>query len=279
MIRLTTMLAAVVAVFLVVGQSNASLSPSVGTTSAHLPTTGSQLLDYTSGQQFVTSGRRHAFTWVNPATMAVRTPSTTGTLPVVTFDGSLGAISPDHADWWPGTHGPLAVGVWVKPDDPTLRGTLFAQYHVDYAPGQQRAWLLQFEGPTGIVLAAIRDEDLPDPNVMKPRFPWPLDGAWHHLAFVFWGEGSTFNTDLLLDGVVVANDHVPNGGGTTFDGMRDVAQDVSLGFFWAGGVPIELYQGEMAMGECGPFWVEKKPTVQEWTDYIAHCQPLLPEGA
>lgn len=178
-----------------------------------------------------------------------------GIVPIAALNGAdERCTSPDAAYWTRGdgsSDSAFSCGVWFKAAGVTGTQTIFAKDESSSA----REWYLQLSGTT------FRMRITDDSAVAAPRVDKTGAEAlrWYFLVFTYDGTGgaSAMNgADLYVDGVGGAT-RVNDG---SYVAMEDLTATPSIGAHSSGS---NWFDGELAGGPAGPFFVQKELTADE----------------
>ena len=209
---------------------------------------------------FTTKGEEQVtFTWSEPLS-SFDTPldvtgadSFQGIVPVVTFNGTdENAITPDAAFWSVDDSGDngFSIGMWVYINDTVVTRRILGKYDTGEAISE---WSI-FINATDKLIFVIRDESAAV-NIERDSDAAVNQGQWAFLVATYDGTGGATAMDgatLYQNGVVMASTAVNNG---SYVAMENGTSVVSLGAFRISGNPTALFDGKMAGGPLGPWFV------------------------
>jgi len=183
-------------------------------------------------------------------------PVTTGTVPLVSFDG-LGefASTPDTVYWTPGDGNrghAFSVGAWVFTTAPTNVVTYFSVRTIlgKYGVGSGE-WLFRVNADNKLLfVASDKSKQL---DVLRTTNSPLSAGTWLHVVAVYDADNSDWTgstamdfVTLYINGVAIASTSHNNSG---YEAIEDLATSPSLGSYLSG----NFFKGQMAGGPLGPF--------------------------
>lgn len=212
---------------------------------------------------FTTVGSEQVtFTWSEaPASFATALDLTNpdtfqGTIPIVTFNGSdEEADTPDAAYWTRGdgsNDSPLSIGAWIYVTDTSNNRQIMCKY-----TSPQREWIYKISGTDKLSLALMDESAGAEPS--RASDSAITMGNWLFAVATYDGAGGASAMDtavLYTDGTVEASTAANNG---SYVAMEDKTATVDLGHTSA----AQFFDGKMAGGPMGPFFVPKELTPDE----------------
>ena len=240
----------------------------LGSTGAILPI-GDPKHGQPNATTFTTVGEIQAvFTWSEPpgsfdTPLDLTAPANfQGIVPFVTFNGTdEEADSPDAAYWSRDDSGsnPFSVGVWLYTTSSGSTKSILTK-KTSTTGSTQREW--EFNINTADKPALI----LWDESVVKvPQRPGAtaVDGAWRFVVGTYDSTGGA----TAADGINIYRDGSVDNGTASNDAsyvaMEDTTAKVRLGFQQGASAAQDFFNGKMAGGPLGPFFVQKELTADE----------------
>jgi hypothetical protein len=175
---------------------------------------------------------------------------TTGTVPIVTFNGSDEfASTPDATYWTPGdgtSDHAFSAGAWIRIDGTSSTRTILGKYGAG-----SREWLLRVQ-PNGALRLVLSDKSKGF-NVVRTTGASLSVGQWLHVVAVYdadnpgWtGPTAMEYAALYVNDVAVSSTGFNNPG---YEAVEDFNSPVTLGAYLSG----NFFKGDMAGGQLGPF--------------------------
>lgn len=182
-----------------------------------------------------------------------------GRIPAIHFNGTdEEADSPDTAYWSRGdgvNDSTMSVGAWVYITDTAAGRHIIAKWTNS---GNQREWRFYIDGSDNLIFQ-LRDESGPF-NAQRQLAATVKQGAWHFYVATYDGGGGATAADgikLYEDGVDVSGTATNN---ASYVAMENGTSVVSIGMR----PPANgMYNGRMAGGPLGPFFVQRELSADE----------------
>ena len=172
-------------------------------------------------------------------------------IPAITFNGiDEEADSPDAA-YWSRAAGAFSLGAWINMRDATS-STILAKFD---AAGDTREYIFYMPSTDKLALS-LYDESVSDNPIISStaNVAMPQDSYVFAVA-TYDGTADASGINIYQDGAVVASTDADD---ANFLDLEDLAVKVTLGFHSV--TPAEIFDGQMAGGPMGPFFVQDELT-------------------
>tara|TARA_Y100000310_G_scaffold328215_1_gene395992 strand:- start:20090 stop:20953 length:864 start_codon:yes stop_codon:yes gene_type:complete len=216
-----------------------------------------------TGARFHSSGLAPVWT-PNEALSAFDTPFTLGApgswkglIPVLTMNGTDEEMdTPDAAGW--STAGAFSVGAWIYLN--TLASNVILAKWDETTGSELREFHLSVDG-NGDIGFTIYDESA-NAGVGRKQDTALATGQWYFVVGTFDGGTDAAGVSIAVDGALSDDADIVDDAG--FANAEDLATVVSLGYLeGTGGAKEQLFDGLIAGGPCGPFFVQAELTAEQ----------------
>jgi hypothetical protein len=208
------------------------------------------------------------FTW-SPSQPANFTtpPSGKGDMPAVTLNGTNERAQTPDADYWSSVASPSSMGLWVKPD--VVNDHNMALLVKDDGVGREFDFYLRDDGKVQISL----QDNITGVTILRISSSTLVAGEWTYVVVTQNGATGGFAADSIN---IYINGSLDNGfalNNPIYSGMHNSTSFMSLGF--RTDVANMEYQGSLAGGPVGPFFVPRELTAAEVAALYALGQTAL----
>jgi len=178
-------------------------------------------------------------------------------IPVLTLNGTDEEMdTPDNAYW--STAGAFSVGAWIYLN--TLASNVILAKWDETTGAELREFHFSIDA-NGDIGFTIYDESA-NAAVGRKREAALATGQWYHIVGTFDGGADAAGVSIGVDGVLVDDAALVDDAG--FANAEDLATIMSLGYLeGTGGAKEQLFDGLIAGGPCGPFFVQAELTVEQ----------------
>ena len=177
-----------------------------------------------------------------------------GIIPFVDFDGvDEEADSPDAA-YWSRVGAVFSVGAWIKPTDATS-SVILSKFD---AAGNTREWILQLTSGDDLQLILYDESVSANPTIDSLTDTAISQDVWTHVVATYDGSANASGINLYVDGALAASTDTDD---ANFVNLEDLGGTVKLAHIDAS--PASLFDGSIAGGPCGVFFVQKELTLDE----------------
>ena len=185
-----------------------------------------------------------------------------GVVPVVGLNGAdEEADSPDAGYWSAGADGTapnepkISVGCWVRTDSVSAAQTLLAKRDTT---GNGREWEFALTS-TGQLRFSLIDESVSgNPDIFTTQDTALTVSTWAFGVATYSGSTTPAGINLYKDGSVVASTDTDD---AAYVAMENTTGKVMVAHRYT--TPEQLYDGKMAGGPLGPFFVQRELTADE----------------
>ena len=202
-------------------------------------------------------------------------PTSQGSVPVVTFNGTdEEADSPDADYWSAGADGTalneplLSIGAWVNMVDSTHTLILSKNGGVS---GEQE-WTFSMNASDQPVFRIIDDSTAADANVLTTDDTAIVENVWVFVVVTYGGTATPAGMNIYRDGVLVASTDTDN---VNYVAMENTPGPLRLGFGQTNESASNFFDGRMAGGPCGPFFTHKELSAADVAQLYDYCRGLM----
>ena len=211
-----------------------------------------------TGTTFTTVGSQEfTFNWSEPPANFDTPPSTQGTVPVVTFNGTNEWTETTDAAYWTrddsAGSGPFSMAFWIRPTDVTNITLLGKQ------DTSNQEWYLRMGGNAKATMTLV--DNSANQATSRSSSSALVADEWTFLVVTYDGSGGPTAADgisMYVNGVA-DNGAASNNG--SYVGMEDKAGHVGLGHRIES--RIELFAGQIAGGPTGPIFTQSELTASQ----------------
>ena len=177
-----------------------------------------------------------------------------GLAPILTMNGTDEEADTPDAAFWSRAAGAFSVGAWVNLTDATSSAIL-AKYTV---AGDLREWVFWLNAADKLQLILYDENDAVTPNASLDSVADTAltQGIWVFVVATYDGTANASGINLYQNGVLVASTDTDD---VNFDSLRDTTALVEFGKANA----TSFFDGKMAGGALGPFFVQAALTVEQ----------------
>lgn len=216
-----------------------------------------------TGAKFHTSGLAPVWT-PNEALSAFDSPlnlSSPGSwqdlIPVLTMNGTDEEMDTPDAAFW-STAGAFSVGAWIYLN--TLASNVILAKWDETTGSELREFHVSVDA-NGDIGFTIYDESA-NAAVGRKQDTALATGTWYFIVATFDGGTDAAGISIAVDGALTDDANIVDDAG--FVNAEDLATVVSLGYLeGTGGAKEQLFDGIIAGGPCGPFFVQAELTVEQ----------------
>lgn len=216
-----------------------------------------------TGAKFHSSGLSPVWT-PNEALSAFDTPLSLGApgswkdlIPILTLNGTDEEMDTPDAGYW-STAGAFSIGAWIYLN--TLASNVILAKWDETTGSELREFHLSVDA-NGDIGFTIYDESA-NAAVGRKQDTALATGTWYFVVGTFSGGTDAADVSIAVDGVLTDDANIVDDAG--FANAEDLATIVSLGYLeGTGGAKEQLFDGIIAGGPCGPFFVKAELTVEQ----------------
>ena len=191
-------------------------------------------------------------------------PPSTGTIPVITLNGSDEVADSADADYWTGSADGTAaneptfsMGAWVNLAGAPRASTIFSKFREVTPVSKAYTFFLDASHRPRI---DIIDESSNAIVGKRVSTPLPLN-EWHFVVATYDGSGASSGVAIYIDGIAVGDTDINAG---TYVAMENTSEKVSLGHVVSfGDEPGDKFRGALAGGPIGPFFTNTELSAVE----------------
>ncbi|MBI4199349.1 MAG: LamG domain-containing protein [Chloroflexi bacterium] len=210
---------------------------------------------------FPTLGAQRAtFTWAKAPSSFATPPAMIGRVPVIAFGGTDELAKSPDADYWSVGNGsadsPFTTGAWVQVDANAPARFVLSKR----APGSLE-WELFIDAVARPYLA-LYDNSVP--VAASIRAGPVASGRWVFIAFTYDGRGGRWATngaEVYVDGTVGSG--VTRSNDPAYGASENLNGPLGLAHAEGGSAALFPFQGKIAGGHIGPFFVKRALTASE----------------
>ena len=228
------------------------------------------------GPTFTTRGAEKAtFAWNEQPTGFDTTPGFQGTVPAVTFKGTDEEADSPDADFWSRGDGAadsqFSVGAWVNHS--SLEGVQAILSKSDATKADaDHEWTFLSDN-SGRIELQLRDNSSEGIILARYAAGDALSvSTWAFVVATYSGSGDVGGFSLYKNGLRLQPSTDTAG---TYTAMEDTPAPVRLASVQGASAPTGFFNGKIAGGPCGPFFVHKELTNAAVQGVYAYCRILL----
>ncbi len=175
-------------------------------------------------------------------------------IPIIKFDGvDEEADSPDAA-YWSRVAGAFSVGAWINMVDATSSAIL-TKYD---AAGDTREWIFGLTSGDDLQLRCHDQDAVASASIDTTADVSIVEGSWVFAVGTYDGSANASGINLYQDGAIIASSDTDD---ANFLNLEDLGGTVKLAHLNA--TPANLFDGSMAGGPLGPFFVQTALTADQ----------------
>lgn len=222
-----------------------------------------------TGAQFSATGLAPTWTptsalsgWATPFNLA-GSGNWQGVIPVLTFNGTSEYLTTPDATYWTRLESGAAKatwGMWINIPGAAGITSLMTKY--DGIAGQAEwAWEINADETIRLILV----DEVDDITINRTTDAALSVDTWHQVIVTYDGGTSALTAaandiTYYVDGVSVASTATND---ALYSGMANGTEVVAIGVGQPSGTPNRYFNGRMAGGPCGPFFVQAALTVAQ----------------